>query len=220
MGNLIVYDGKNFLDKYMRFMSKDVYISKDMNETFFAGYHYLLDEVKKEEFLYQDQVDVKRIKSIFYKNDKVLKHHNQKYLRNALNIYQDFFSDLYSDDILDKNKKLLVLMQESNMYSVIKKNYIPFIVTKLAYLKQICKVSSHKMLVLVDNYSDLSLLNSELSSKNIDGIRCSTLSGYRLSTLEREEKYLDYSSMYQLMLAYVMDLFSDKKRFSYFLQLH
>lgn len=217
MGNLMVYDGKNFLDKYMRFMSKDVYISSEMNEQFLSSYQYLLDEVKKEQYLYQDQVNVRRIVSIFEKNKKLLKMHNQKYLKKAIDRYHDFFLELYSDDVLDRNKKIMILMEEREMYSVVSKNYIPFIVGKVAYLKNICKVSANKILVLVDNYDDDILLKKELMDKNVDGIRCSTLSSYRLSTLKRGENYLDYSSLYQLLFSYIVyELFPDKKRFYQF----
>lgn len=217
MGNLMVYDGKNFLDKYMRFMSKDVYISSDVNEQFLSSYQYLLDEVKKEQYLYQDQVDIRRIVSIFEKNKKLLKMHNQKYLKKAIDRYHDFFNKLYSDDVLDRNKKIMILMEEKEMYSVVNKNYIPFIVGKVAYLKNICRVSANKILVLVDNYDDDKLLKKELMDKNVDGIRCSTLASYRLSTLKEGENYLDYSSLYQLLFSYIIyELFPDKKRFYQF----
>ena len=214
--SLIVSDANLFLDKYTRFMTKDVYISKRMNEKFLEQYLYLKDELLKDRFLYEEQIDCKKILSIFEKNEKLLGVHNKKYLKRQLTLLEDYFNNIYSYDILDKKKRMMIMAMEDDMLCVIKKNYCSFIVGKIKYLKDILKISSNKIFVLLSDYEDFVSLDKEFSLKEVDGVKCNTLLREKLSTLKKGEVYLDSSSFYQLLLSYIVHLFSDKKRFKDF----
>ena len=85
--SLVVLDVNRFFHKYTRFMSKDVYISKKMSDNFFKYYQYLLPELEKNHFLYENQIDYQKVISIFKSHEQVLKLHNRKYLNRTLKSY-------------------------------------------------------------------------------------------------------------------------------------
>ena len=218
-GNLLVYDTKNFLDKYTRFMTKDIYISKKMNQEFLSHYQYLLDDVKNNGLLYENQVDSKKIMDIYQHSNQVLKLHNQKYLKKALSDYHSFFASLYSSDLLDKNKQMMILLQEEELLSIVSKNYIPLIIGKIIYLHQVLQMDLDKIQIFVSKEEDYEYLKREMDIHHIS-VLCDTFQNYELSCLKENESYLEESYLYEILLDYlVLSLFSDKKHFKKFYHL-
>ena len=58
--NLTIYDMDKFLDKYTRFMTKDIYISNKMYCNFLRQYDYLYQTLDKDIFLYTDNKKYKK----------------------------------------------------------------------------------------------------------------------------------------------------------------
>ena len=80
--SLVFSDINKFVDKYTRFMTKDVYISYDMNKSFLDDYDYLKEELEKNQYLYQERSEYKKFFRIYRHSDEMLKLHNEKYLKN------------------------------------------------------------------------------------------------------------------------------------------
>ena len=114
--NLTIYDMNLFLNKYTRFMTKDIYISTKMYNNFLNNYNYLYKTLEKERFLYNDNKLYKKIIDINKNKNKILKLHNSKYLTNALNKYNSFFDKLIVSNELDKKRKMIILSEEENTY--------------------------------------------------------------------------------------------------------
>ena len=49
-------DIDHFLNKYTRFMTKDIYINKTMYNNFLKSYNYLYDRLKKDALLYHQSI--------------------------------------------------------------------------------------------------------------------------------------------------------------------
>ena len=47
--NLVLYDMENFLNKYTRFLSKDIYISYHTYQSFMKQYRYLYQKLKEDQ---------------------------------------------------------------------------------------------------------------------------------------------------------------------------
>ena len=215
--SLILSDTKKFIDKYTRFMTKDIYISYDMCHSFLSRYLYLKDELSKNKYLYQEQNDYKNFFRIFRHNDEMLRLHNEKYLKNAVSRYDDFFDGLYSKDVLDKNKKMMVLASEDKMVSVVVKNYIPLIVSKIKYMHDYSKWDLSKILVLVNDDVDMNYLKKELDIYEVSDVVVDQFDILGKSTLKDGESLLDMGALYQELFRYiVLDIYADKERFTRF----
>ena len=66
--DLMVYDVENFLSKYKRFMSKDIYIDKDLYTSFLSQYRYLFLELESNKYLFYEQDIFQQIYEILEDN--------------------------------------------------------------------------------------------------------------------------------------------------------
>ena len=57
--NLIIYEMEKFLNKYTRFMTKNIYISTLTYSHFLNQYSYLYDNLEKEKYLYLHNLNIK-----------------------------------------------------------------------------------------------------------------------------------------------------------------
>ena len=161
--DLMVYDVENFLSKYKRFMSKDIYIDKDLYTSFLSQYRYLFLELESNKYLFYEQDIFQQIYEILEDNCyQLLKLHNQKYLKKNYEKYSSFFDELYSLDVLNKNKRFMIMSLERRMVSIVSKNFVPYIVGKICYLNRFCNVDVSKILVLVLEKEDKSSIDSAL----------------------------------------------------------
>ena len=93
--NLLVNDMDLFLNKYTRFMTKDIYISNKMYFSFLRQYSYLFDILDKDRFLYNNNKLYKKIRDISLDKGALVRLHNQKYLERAIVKYESFFSGIF-----------------------------------------------------------------------------------------------------------------------------
>ena len=79
--DLVMYDIKNFLDKYTRFMTKNIYITRDMYNNFMKSYDYLYRKLESDAVLYRENIKYIKMMEIKDNSNSLLKLHNQKYLK-------------------------------------------------------------------------------------------------------------------------------------------
>ena len=199
--SLIMYDIDNFLEKYTRFMTKDIYISKDMYEGFLEGYKYLYKRLKKDELLYRENSKYKKMFNILNNKDKLLKLHNKKYLKKNIDKL-----DLLGD--IDNNIRSIILSDEDKMLVISSKNNNTLISGKVKYLTEIKRIKKDKILVLLD---DMNLYSSDLDDvvvSSIDEVINRFISGKRV--ISNDEKY-------RILFDYIVNvLFLDKDKMSKF----
>ena len=122
--NLISQDMNCFLDKYTRFMTKNIYITTSMYHCFLEQYQYLYDVLEKNYFLYNDNIQYKKIMKILQNKNRLIKLHNQKYLKTALKEYEFYFKSFSFNDKLDQRKRMIILTEEDNIFRDTKKVFI------------------------------------------------------------------------------------------------
>ena len=215
--SLLLSDSKKFIDKYTRFLTKDMYISYEMNQNFLDEYKYLFSEFDKLKYLYQDQDIYKRINKIKVDNDRLLKFHNQKYLKKAVIDFNDFFDKVSDKDILDSNMKMMILTNEESMVSIVRRNYISFLAIKIKYMIDYLKKNSNKIKILVQEKEDYLKLKKELEIYDLDHISCQYILDYEKEVMKSSEKLVDRNVLYEEFFQYIVkDLYLDKDKFKDF----
>lgn len=205
--NLTIYDMENFLNKFTRFMTKDIYISNKMYKSFLKQYNYLYDLLNKEKFLYNENKKYKKVMNIITNKDKLLRLHNQKYLSSALKNNEMFFNNLN----LDIRNKMIILTEEENTYIVESKNYDSLIVGKIKYLKEYKKYNNSNILILVDDNKKLTTITNTLKQ---DKLNISILNTNIYTT---DKQLIDDNTRYNILINYIINkLFIDKEKFNKF----
>lgn len=202
--NLTVYDMNNFLNKYTRFMTKDIYISNKMYSKFLEQYNYLFKILKKDKNLYNDNAQYKRVIAIIEKKRDLLKLHNKKYLTSALKIYQDSLN-------LNEREREVVLTEEENTYIVGIKNKNSLVLSKLDYLIRYKNYKEDNILILTTTDEENNTIR-ELGI-NIDSY---TIKEYGMKALGNKV-LLNDNDKYDYLIKYIMnDLFKDRPKFNSF----
>lgn len=210
--NLVMYDIEKFLNKYTRFMTKNVYISKLMYNNFLDSYIYLYERLENDAILYRENLQYKKMIDIRDNKDKLLKLHNRKYFKKSLTSYSVFFEEMKLKNKLELNQKYLVLSNEDKMLYVGNKNIDSLIVTKIKYLIDMEKVKKNKIFVLTDE--DNTSLNNILLDNNIDSIDIFNISEYKDIVL-CNKNIINSNQKYQILSNYIMNvLFKDKEKFN------
>lgn len=211
--NLILYDIDHFLDKYTRFMTKDIYISNKMYHHFLEQYQYLYQILEKNRFLYSDNVKYQKMINVDKNQDQLVKLHNQKYLQRALKKYQSFFEKLYLDGELDTRRKLIILSEEDKMLVIQDKNVESLLVGKINFLLEKYQYSDEQILVLVKDMEQKIALSEEFQKREIK-VSIQMVKDYGVSLLKEEEQVLDDDGKYALFSQYLINqLFCQKSAF-------
>ena len=93
--DLLILDIDNFLDKYTRFMTKNIYITTNMYDTFLNQYKYLYNSIINVKYF--NEKKKKRITDIYNKKNLLISLHNKKYFKTALNRHSPFLDSLNLD---------------------------------------------------------------------------------------------------------------------------
>lgn len=211
--NLIIYDMENFLNKYTRFMTKNIYISTITYQHFLNQYNYLYDILDKEKFLYQDHSLYKKIINIKKNQTNLIRLHNQKYLKTLTKEYQKFFSNLYQNSELDTRKKNIILSEEEKLLVIQSKNIMPIIIGKIKYLLDYKNYNQDQILIL-NNQFDNYLKKEELLKKDLN-IEVVNYNDYKNSLLKENETLLDNNTKYNILIDYLINyLFPRKEKFN------
>ena len=158
--NLILYDMNHFLDKYTRFMTKDIYISSNMYQRFLDQYQYLYELLGKNQFLYSDNSIYKKMMDIKKNRYQLIKLHNQKYLKKVVKEYQNLFEDVCLDDELDLRLKSIILSEEDKMLVIQNKNVEGLIAGKFVFLSKKYNYLDSQILILVEDMKQKKMIST------------------------------------------------------------
>ena len=203
---LINYAIDNFLDKYTRFMTKDIYISFLMYKRFLDQYKYLYNDLLKERDFYSNNKKYLKVMDIFSNDYKLVRLHNQKYLNRILKKNRDSLLDF------DLKSKMLVFMDEENTYVVDNKNYVSLVREKIRYLIENKKYRSSDILVLGKSGDYF----SKFKDGSLCGVNISSIEDYS-EVLFSDKRIIDEKERYSLFSDYILnDLFLDNVKFKSF----
>lgn len=111
--DILIEEVNNYLNKYKKFMTKDIYITSNMYDTFTNKYKYLYDCLDK------NTCEYKNILKIINDKNKLLRKHNRKYVDNKLIKYKFYFDNMFNDInkniILDKSQREAIICDEDNL---------------------------------------------------------------------------------------------------------
>ena len=173
--NLILYDINNFLIKYTRFLSKDIYINYNTYKSFMMQYKYIYQKIKDYQFLYQENKNYQQIERIKKEEKELLKLHNQKYLKRKKEEYTNFFNE---NKITDNNQKNIILSNENRLIYFNNKNNISFIIAKIKLAIQNEKVKQEKFIILTKEKESREEIKKVLSKNDLK-INCYLLEEYQ-----------------------------------------
>jgi len=109
----------NYLIKYKKFMTKDIYITVKMYDTFTNKYKYLYDECNLKRSYLKDNKNYINILKIVSDKNKLLKKHNRSYVDDKLKKYKEYFDNMFIDIdkniILDKEQREAIICEEDNL---------------------------------------------------------------------------------------------------------
>ncbi len=211
--NLILYDINNFLIKYTRFLSKDIYINYNTYKSFMMQYKYIYQKIKDYQFLYQENKNYQQIERIKKEEKELLKLHNQKYLKRKKEEYTNFFNE---NKITDNNQKNIILSNENKLIYFNNKNNISFITAKIKLAIQNEKVKQEKFIILTKEKESREELKKILSKNDLE-INCYLLEEYQEKLLKEKEQKITYSIKYHIFKEYLLEiLYPNKKDFTKF----
>ena len=211
--NLVLYDINNFLNKYTRFLSKDIYINNNTYQTFMNQYQYLYQKLKEDQFLYQGNPSYQKVEKIIKEEKDLLKLHNQKYLKRKKEEYISFFKE---NEILDNNQKNMILSNENKLVYFNDKNNLAFILAKIKFLIKEEKRKEKNIIILTKEKKSRDEIKAELL-KNQLKINCFFLEEYQDKLLKEKEIKVTYSIKYHIFKKYLLEtLYQDKKAFTKF----
>lgn len=117
--NLLNEEIDNFLVKYKKFMTKDIYITVKMYDTFTNKYKYLYDECNLKRSYLKNNKNYENILKIINDKNKLLKKHNRTYVDDKLIKYKEYFDNMFTDIdkniILDKEQREAIICEEDNL---------------------------------------------------------------------------------------------------------
>lgn len=204
---------EKFLNKYTRFMSKDIYISYTMYSNFLSQYDYLYQELERTSLLYQNHLHYKKVMDIKKNKEKLIRFHNEKYLKKKSSEYQTFFGNLYDTDQLSTVKRHIICCEEEDLLVVSHKENIPFITAKVKYLVDIKKMLEKQILVLTNEEHQVLELQSEFQNKGIHSVLVMSLKEYS-KTFLGEKKIVEEDTQYQIFSSYLIEeIFPKKEKF-------
>lgn len=212
--NLIIYDMEKFLNKYTRFMTKNIYISTLTYSRFLNQYSYLYETLEKEKYLYQDHLLYKKIMNIKKNQTNLIRLHNQKYLKNKQKECQSFFSNLYPNNELDTKRKNIILSEEEKLLVIQEKNILPIIVGKIKYLIEYKNYKNENILILAKEENNIVNYQEGVLKKEID-IEVKNYNTYKETFLYKDESLLKNNTKYDILLDYLINyLFPRKEKFN------
>ncbi len=202
---------KGYLDKWSRFLSKDVYISSNMYDKFVEKYKYLYIECDTHIDKVKDNINYLKIKKIKSRKIKFIREHNKKYLINHLSLDKEYFDNMY-DRVSLSNKDREIMLVEDNLVVNNKNNYqkIILILSKVRYLMDKKKYKDKDINIILGNdedYKDLSKLLNDYKIKTNIYLYTDILKEYC-----NKNKLINYKDKYQILENYFKrEIFSNKR---------
>ena len=214
----------NYLNKYKKFMTKDIYITSNMYDTFTNKYKYLYDCLDK------NTCEYKNILKIINDKNKLLRKHNRKYVDNKLIKYKFYFDNMFNDInkniILDKSQREAIICDEDNLLvlSGAGSGKTTTISAKVKYLIDVKNIKPDKICVITFTKKakeELDYKINKIFNSNVDIYTFHSL-GLKIIKYYYKNKdidIIDEKGQYKIICDYIKNnLFKDKDKFSLFFE--
>lgn len=222
--DILLEEVNNYLEKYKKFMTKDIYITSNMYDTFANKYKYLYD------YLDKNTCEYKNILKIINDKNKLLRKHNRKYVDNKLIKYKPYFDNMFNDInkniILDKSQREAIICDEDNLLvlSGAGSGKTTTISAKVKYLIDIKNVKPDKICVITFTKKakeELDYKINKLFNANVDIYTFHSL-GLKIIKYYYKNKdidIIDEKGQYKIICDYIKNnLFKNKEKFNLFFE--
>ena len=222
--DILIEEVNNYLYKYKKFMTKDIYITSNMYDTFTNKYKYLYDCLDK------NTCEYKNILKIINDKNKLLRKHNRKYVDNKLIKYKSYFDNMFNDInkniILDKSQREAIICDEDNLLvlSGAGSGKTTTISAKVKYLIDIKNIKPDKICVITFTKKakeELDYKINKIFNSNVDIYTFHSL-GLKIIKYYYKNKdidIIDEKGQYKIICDYIKNnLFKDKDKFSLFFE--
>ena len=222
--DILLEEVNNYLEKYKKFMTKDIYITSNMYDTFTNKYKYLYD------YLDKNTCEYKNILKIINDKNKLLRKHNRKYVDNKLIKYKPYFDNMFNDInkniILDKSQREAIICDEDNLLvlSGAGSGKTTTISAKVKYLIDIKNVKPDKICVITFTKKakeELDYKINKLFNANVDIYTFHSL-GLKIIKYYYKNKdidIIDEKGQYKIICDYIKNnLFKNKEKFNLFFE--
>lgn len=222
--DILIEEVNNYLNKYKKFMTKDIYITSNMYDTFTNKYKYLYD------YLDKNTCEYKNILKIINDKNKLLRKHNRKYVDNKLIKYKPYFDNMFNDInkniILDKSQREAIICDEDNLLvlSGAGSGKTTTISAKVKYLIDIKNVKPDKICVITFTKKakeELDYKINKLFNANVDIYTFHSL-GLKIIKYYYKNKdidIIDEKGQYKIICDYIKNnLFKNKEKFNLFFE--
>lgn len=220
--DILIEEVNNYLNKYKKFMTKDIYITSNMYDTFTNKYKYLYDCLDK------NTCEYKNILKIINDKNKLLRKHNRKYVDNKLIKYKSYFDNMFNDInkniILDKSQREAIICDEDNLLvlSGAGSGKTTTISAKVKYLIDIKNIKPDKICVITFTKKakeELDYKINKIFNSNVDIYTFHSL-GLKIIKYYYKNKdidIIDEKGQYKIICDYIKNnLFKNKDKFSLF----
>lgn len=222
--DILIEEVNNYLNKYKKFMTKDIYITSNMYDTFTNKYKYLYDCLDK------NTCEYKNILKIINDKNKLLRKHNRKYVDNKLIKYKFYFDNMFNDInkniILDKSQREAIICDEDNLLvlSGAGSGKTTIISAKVKYLIDVKNIKPDKICVITFTKKakeELDYKINKIFNSNVDIYTFHSL-GLKIIKYYYKNKdidIIDEKGQYKIICDYIKNnLFKDKDKFSLFFE--
>ena len=225
--NLLIEEIDNYLTKYKKFMTKDIYITVKMYDTFTNKYKYLYDECYLKRSYLKDNKKYINILKIVNDKNKLLKKHNRSYVDDKLIKYKDYFDNMFVDIdrniILDKEQREAVICEENNLLilSGAGSGKTTTITAKVKYLIEIKKVDPKSISVVTFTKKSKDDLEHKINDIINLGVDIYTFHSLGLKIIKEYDNnvydIVEDNYKYKIISDYIKNiLFKDKDKFNIF----
>ena len=222
--DILIEEVNNYLNKYKKFMTKDIYITSNMYDTFTNKYKYLYDCLDK------NTCEYKNILKIINDKNKLLRKHNRKYVDNKLIKYKFYFDNMFNDInkniILDKSQREAINCDEDYLLvlSGAGSGKTTTISAKVKYLIDVKNIKPDKICVITFTKKakeELDYKINKIFNSNVDIYTFHSL-GLKIIKYYYKNKdidIIDEKGQYKIICDYIKNnLFKDKDKFSLFFE--
>ena len=227
--NLLNEEINNYLEKYNKFMTKDIYITVKMYDTFTSKYKYLYDECNLKRSYLKDNKSYENILKIISDKNKLLKKHNRSYVDDKLNRYKEYFDNMFIDIdkniLLDKQQREAIICEEDNLLilSGAGSGKTTTITAKVKYLIDIKKIDPNEVAVVTFTKKAKEELEDRINKKmNLD-VDIYTFHSLGLKIIRNHDNsncdIIEEKGKYKIISDYIKNvLFNDKDKFNIFFE--
>lgn len=227
--NLLNEEINNYLEKYKKFMTKDIYITVKMYDTFTNKYKYLYDECYLKRSYLKDNKNYENILKIINDKNKLLKKHNRKFVDDKLKKYKEYFDNMFinidKNIILDKEQREAVICEEDNLLvlSGAGSGKTTTISAKVKYLIDIKNINPESIAVVTFTKKAKEELEHKINEKLNLNIDIYTFHSLGLKIIKNYDKknydIVEEKGKYKIISDYIKNiLFKDKDKFTIFFE--